>query len=348
MPATSVAVIKHADELAQHWQHAMRHGGRIHPTIDIVGAASELGGARAAPLAPEPRYQQEVRAAGVPTGGAVTDYDLADEAPNAIIGGVGRLFDVGTAGDKERLHRRHGAELAAPARGIDSDVSRGTYGGWIPAEPVDAHGVGFREGSTPWRRHLGAAAESDAVRGLMRDEHAKAARFFGQKEEAEDVDAVAAARAARLQHERGERVVAARQGARANPHYVADVTEVGYREQPAVGPCSGFRPGSAAARRAAGGLYEGPGFYRGAHSGRVVAADDARAEQQRQGAKLAVAKREAARRREEAAHDLRRAQREASAFLLTQDPEAQDYMERVARRKSIDLKLNMVLAPYDP
>ena len=40
MPATSVAVIKHADELAQHWQHAMRHGGRVR-CLMLHGRAAE-------------------------------------------------------------------------------------------------------------------------------------------------------------------------------------------------------------------------------------------------------------------------------------------------------------------
>ena len=89
-----------------------------------------------------------------------------------------------------------------------------------------------------------------------------------------------------------------------------------------------------------------PGSYRGSHSGRLGAAEEARAAQQREAAALAVARREEARRREEAEHELRRAQHEIAAEWLNQQPERLGYMERVAARKQINFKLNMALAEW--
>lgn len=348
----SVPAIVHADAAAQHWHSVLRQQRGVQPSIGKVAESIARPG-----LAGAPAPLQEFRPAGVPNT-RVTDYDNGWDIPSATIGGVARLQDMCTAGDGERLHRLEGASSFA----YDGDVGRGVHGGWVPAEPagVDSaacvgdhrvHRVGFREGSAQWRRHAAAAADRDEARGLMRAEHERAARYFGRKDEAAEVVEAAEARATLQERERGAVATDRHRRASVNPMYcAADATIPSAAERAeaerVMATGRGYRPGSAAARRAAGGLLEAPGSYRGSHSGRLGAAEEARAAQQREAAALAVARREEARRREEAEHELRRAQHEITAERLNQQPERLGYMERVAARKQINFKLNMALAEW--
>lgn len=352
----SIPAIVHADAAAQHWRSVLRQQRGVQPSIALPRGkvAESIARHGQASLAPAPL--QEFRPAGVPST-RVTDYDNGWDIPSATIGGVARLQDMCTAGDGERLHRLEGASSFE----YDGDVGRGVHGGWVPAEPagVDSaacgdrrvHGVGFREGSAQWRRHAAAAADRDEARGLMRAEHERAARYFGRKDEAAEVVEAAEARAALEERERGAVATDRHRRASVNPMYcAADATIPSAAERAAaervMATGRGYRTGSAAARRAAGGLLESPGSYRGSHSGRLGAAEEARAAQQREAAALAVARREEGRRREEAEHELRLAQHEIAAEWLNQQPERLGYMERVAARKQINFKLNMALAQW--
>ena len=364
--SAEVDVIRQADALSQHWQHVLRLQQHLNPPPEPP--ERRWHAPPTAPTAPS----TQVRAAGKPST-CVSDFDDG-WAPSAIIGGVARLVDVASAGNGDRMHRLYGAhDPALPPKGLDGDVSRGCRGGWLPAEPAlvpgeperePGHAVGWRPGSAAWRAHVHAADDRAAARDLMRQEAERAGRFFGRREEEREVADAAKAHAARADAERAAVVGERRARAHANPLYMASTSGAWAGGGQGASVAVGYRPGSAAARRVAGGLFEAPracpaavtpsaspsasmpSAMSGHHSWRLEAAEARREAAQQAGAALAVARREGARRREEAAHDARLAAREAAAAQLTQRPEHADYMERVAARKQIHMKLNMALAPY--
>ena len=351
--ADVLAVKQHA-VLERRWQHAQRSA----PYIEAPHAFEPREEPRAAPPtlshAALAAASAALPAAGKPSDVSEADgYDTSLPTPCEVIGGIARLHDVASARYGERLHRPNGA--ADPAANpyaplVDGDVNRGNRGGWIPAEPgmhwepsvggVTRHHVGFREGSALWKQHQVEAANRSAARTEMRLERERSQRFLGRREEEAEVEETAHERAYASASAAATRAVSAQRATTALHAYA----EAPPGWPPNGNPAVGYRPGSAAARRAAGGLYEGPGAYRGSHSQRLTGSADERARKQEHAAFLAVNARREAERSEDIAADLAMVRRELAAERMVQTNEFSGHAERVAARQSINMKLNMALA----
>jgi hypothetical protein len=351
-----VLLIRQQQLLREQWARALQQQQYIIPPAELDAVEP-----------PHPRPDLWPSPVRVAAAGKATDldaeaYDSSECAPDDVIGGVARLFDAATAAKGERMHRPQGLSDPAPnayAPLMDGDASRGVYGGWLAAEPcrydassgVARHHVGFREGSAPWRRHVCAAAERTSVRTQMRVEADRAARFFGGRAELEAAAADADERARQESDARAAVAVERQRCAAATPHYEKHVEPSRPLPTHGSGPHTvGYRPGSAAARRAAGVLYEGLGVYRGRHSGRLNMIEDARVREQQAAARTALERRVAARERDEVAHDVRQARLEAQAErrfkAAPNGTRFGEHASRMADRKTINMTLNRGVASY--
>lgn len=298
------------------------------------------------------------RPAGIPTalhgGEAVSATYPTSTLPSSIIGGVSTLVDASSWPESTThqqitpnfpSHRLAAVRAAAQNRGgaaacallgLHTDAV-GTEGGWIPASSVTPN-VGCRPGSAKWQREMLAAEQQQAARVALAEEHRRNDRFAMKAEEERE-----------LEHALDEQ------------HWEAAVFQaacaVEQRQRAAV-PCKpppppaapaptrdgavGFRPGSAAARRSAGGLYEDP---HGGHSRRLNDAVMRRDVQREVSAGRAISARNVKLAGEQASDAAALDARERQAAVAMRGREYGDHAERVAGRKTMNLQANMALAP---
>ena len=307
---------------------------------------------------PPPR----VRPAGRPR--TPPDHEHPWHTTGADIGGVGALEDAATAGrggavvhpgwPSSRLDEAH----AALREGGDEAVARvragvggsaQAAGGWVPAAAGDGAGLGFRVGSSKWRASAHATAQQAAALEAVSEERRRSERFFARAEERRETEAACEAAHWEAHVHQACRAVE-RQRERASTE--AYVAAGGYGSYASTGvpkhavKCSGFRPGSAAARRAAGGLLEAPTdvrlhalHYEGAaslaapanmHSERLHKGEDARLAVQALGAQRRLHE-QAMRASDEAVADAAyRERRESQAAIAMRGRVFGEHAERTA------------------
>ena len=347
-------------ELSRQWRGAQRCVVRVEPTILHRSASPDSDGEAAAVA----KAYREMMAAGRPS---QTEDSCSERVPDEIIGGVAHLHDIASAGLGERMYRPGGG-AGRSGLPLDGDACRGVHGGWLPAEPGSwdpkvgrvRHHVGYREGSAAWRRHAHEASQCAEVRVEMRDDRDRASRFFGEKAEQADVEAAADDRHFRARDATAARAVERRRLASSNPllaealvggrkaHDAGSTLAAASGRRATRSEAVGYRPGSAAARRAAGGLYESIGPYEGSHSSRLTMVEEQRLRQQEAGAKERVQRREEAQRQEDIAADMQRARQELQAARMIGSHDFGDRIDRIAARSTLHFKLNQPLAPYEP
>lgn len=300
---------------------------------------------------------------------AVVDGEVARmpvsplEPPAAVIGGVATLHDAIECGGlsalptwpSEALERRREALRAATDTSalLIRSMPHDDAGGWIPAEPAAPAARGFRIGSSQWRRASADEFQRAAAEQALNEERRRSGRFFLKAAADADAERAREAEHWRVHVHQACRAVDRRRlnsACTARPHLIsADAAQRQEEEvkehsqhppqRPAV--ALGYRPGSAAARRAAGGLYatsEG-------HSRRLVDAVSAQTLEQERAAQRAVNARLEARSNEDVAADEALARREMGATRALNTRSFGAHAERVAVRRTMHLGLNMALAP---
>lgn len=293
------------------------------------------------------------RPAGIPTvlhgGEAVSATYPTSVLPSDLIGGVSTLVDAASrpestahqqiapnfpshrlAAVRAAAQNRGGAEARA-LLGLHTDAV-GTEGGWIPASSATPN-VGCRPGSAKWQREMLAAEQQQAARVALAEEHRRNGRFAMKAEEMRELEHALDEQHWEAAVFQAARAVEQRQRA-AVPCKPPPPTRDGY--------AVGFRPGSAAARRSAGGLYEDP---HGGHSRRLNDAVMRRDVQREVSAQRAISARNAKQAGEQASDAAALDARERQAAVAMRGREYGDHAERVAGRKTMNLQANMALAP---
>ena len=283
--------------------------------------------------------------------------------PSAAVGGVATLHDAVECGGlhavpnwpSEALAWRREALRAATNTDALGACSRSDdAGGWLPAERAGA-AHGFRVGSSQWRRASADALQRAAAEEALQEERRRSDRFFHAAAAAADVERAREAEHWRVHvHQACRAVDRRRLHSACTPRYADaapgqehedkedDDNEVQRRPPPQRPTVAvGYRPGSAAARRAAGGLYAASD----GHSHRLVDAVPARTLDQEKAAQRAVDARLEARSNEAVAAAEALAQREAGAAMAVGSRAFGDHAERVAVRRTMHLGLNMPTAP---
>ena len=308
-----------------------------------------------------------VRAAGRPTvdqGDADETHGIGDgfpgvEQPGRALGGVGNLADhasslhnnLGVAVAPNFPWTATGAHLATPV----GDATM-TDGGWLPNSKVPS---GYRPGSAQWKQHAEQAAQQAAAAAALRFDRQRSERFFSRQDDERRVE-----RAREEEHMRQAVLQAARAVDRKH-HLAANSTYVHVPHAPAQGhahelgqpwsssvhskePAVGYRPGSAAARRAAGGLYAPPvGALSCHHSNRLNAAAVEHVLQQEAASARTVARRaDQARAEQQSIEDAyERIEGQGTIAMRSADHEFMAHAERVATRKTLNMAANTALAP---
>ena len=282
------------------------------------------------------------------------------------MGGVGVLHDAasaaqpggfvvpvswpseGLAAAQEAL--RAGGDDAVSRVRAAAGVSANATGGWVAADPAQ-NSMGYRVGSARWREAASATAQQAAALEAVSEERRRAARFFARADDAKQADAdreadhwkekvFQAARAVEKQKQQG--AASAAYGAVGGGVERTGVPKHAVRTV-------GYRPGSAAARRAAGGLYEMPyndaNAPTGGHSHRLRVGEDVRLERQQVGAQRTLEARAMKRSDDAIAYAEAAAARDAQAAVAMGDRHYGQHAERVATRKTINIGLNTPLAP---
>ena len=299
-------------------------------------------------------HQPRARAAGIPTvhqgGDAVDAMYPTSELPNDLIGGVSALADaasrpaVGGAVVAPtfpshklaavRAAAQQGGQAARELLSLYTDGT-GTDGGWMPSSRAPPN-VGCRPGSSKWKREMAAVEQQQAAQIALAEEHRRNDRFTMKAEDERETEYAieaqhwedAVSQAARAVEQRRRAAVPCKPPA--PPGSSSTSAAVGYR------------PGSAAARRAAGGLYEDP---HGGHSRRLRDATVERDVQREVSAQRAIAARHAREADEARAAAVAMDARERQATVAMRGREFGDHAERVAVRKTMNLAANMALAP---
>ena len=327
-----------------------------------------------------------LRASRVVTPAGVPMEPHADENPfepnYGALGGVGILQDGASSGAEpggvvvqpafpsERLQALNaalmvgGPEAVAQVRAAVGGSAQAA-GGWMPASTPDA-ALGFRPGSAKWKEAAKAVAHQAAALEAVTEERRRSERFFARADESRETEA--AIEAAHLLDKglQAAHAVEQRKARMASAAYYAngETSELGGGGGLATGvhrhaaASVGYRPGSAAARRASGGLYETPHADpmapTGGHSHRLLDGEARRLEQQQTAAQRAI-EAKAMKRSDEAVEEAAYvARREAQARVAMGSREDAGHggpqgfgahAERVAARKTLNIGLNAATAP---
>ena len=315
--------------------------------------------------------------------------DWLDE-PNTAIGGVSVLQDVASAGNAARActvplafpSKEFDAAQAVLRRGacfqdkdeeavalVDAAVGRSAEanGGWVPADAANARG--YRVGSARWKDAVSATSQQIAARAAVKEERRRSERFFAKAEEEHDTEAAREAHHWQEHVVQAARAVDQKKSRNANPGYVdvgQGIHPFAPNTQRVAQPHSdiavakslrhgngstGFRPGSAAARKAAGGLYENPPDNpysteeNNGHSRRLIEGEDNRLARQEVSAMRNVEIRTKARDYDEVAEKEEYAKREAQAKIAMRSRDFGAYAKGQAERKTINLQMNAAMAP---
>lgn len=323
----------------------------------------------------EEEQRADKPAAGVPTletGESANVFGIGDgfpgaETPSTFLGGAGALLDYSSdaAGiavtpnfPSERLHeaqaalRDRGGAAARQHLSAFVDAS-GTDGGWLPA---GRHPMGCRPGSAKWREQAELAVQQAGASEALRDERSRAQRFFHRAEEQRQTEHAKDAEHMRAHVHQAARAVERRRLHHASATYVHEphAPAQGHAQEQAraypapsaaaAGSVVGYRPGSALARKAAGGLYA-PAMGTDGHSQRLNSADEQRVLQQEVASQRSSAAKAAARWEEAKSIEAALAQREAQATVAMRSREFLAHAERIAQRKTINMAVNQPLAP---
>ena len=319
-----------------------------------------------------------VAAAGRPTleqGDAAECHGIGDglpgaEQPGCTLGGVGALADHASS-----LHSNLGAAMTPNFPSAQLDAAKNalraatdarlampvgdaasTDGGWLPDGLVRG---GCRPGSARWKQQAEQAAQQAAAEECLRRDRQRSERFFAQQDDARQTEF------AKEEEHMREAVLQAARAVDRKHHMGANSTYVHVPHAPAQGyahewgqqpPPSahakqaavGYRPGSAAARRAAGGLYAPPvGPLSSDHSNRLNAAAEERCLHQEAASTRQVARRAVqARAEQQTVEDAyERIEGQGTVAMRSHEHEFFAHAERVASRKTINMTANMPLAP---
>jgi hypothetical protein len=323
-----------------------------------------------------------LRAAGRPVAWDVDESPF--EPGDAVIGGVSTYEDaasaVGAAGRQvinpawpsARLDAAQSALGGAGAVGLVGAAVGGahTTGGWVPPEQ-DQVPLGYRVGSNKWREAAAATAQRQAALEAVREERRRSARYFARDDERRETEAACEAAHWEEHVWQACRAVDTQRARGASAAYSHEDDPFAHPPQHTPPPATanraavGYRPGSAAARRAAGGLYECPytaaagvdlGGDAGApgaagHSQRLGRAEEDRLARVQMGAERHMAARAKKAAEEEACMAAALKAREEGAMVGVREDPARRYgahAERVAERKTINLGLNTPLAVRSP
>ena len=291
------------------------------------------------------------------------DSSGTQEQPSTFIGGVGTLADLSSSAHhgvsvkpnfpSERLHA---ARVALQSKSGDASGEIGTLGGWMPGGRMPS---GCRPGSDQWKRATEQAEHQAAALEMHRRERERSERFFMHREEQQLIEQAKEANHVREAVFQAARAVDLRCHRSALDHSSSralyDLAPVAGREgrpselPPPPEPAKklgavGYRPGSAMARKAAGGLYA-PAVGTAAHSDRLRHANEERELQLAASAARAVAQQLERKLSEARGMEDVLEQREQQAAVAMRSKEFMGHAERVAARKTINLTINQPLAP---
>ena len=271
-------------------------------------------------------------------GGVAVMNDLAEEAHIGV--------SVMPAFPSQRLHEAHrvlrdrdGAAARQHLPGYH-DASN-TDGGWVPS---GNRPMGCRPGSAKWKQQAELAVHQVGAQEVLWNQQDRANRFFQKEDARMHAELRREAEHVREHVFQAARAVERRRNVTANQASACITGNQASSVTKGTGMAMGYRPGSAAARKAAGGLFAPPVGSDG-HSRRLLDAESERVLQQEVASHRSRAERDISKRAEESDVEAAYAAREAQAAVGMRSREFLAHAERVSGRKTPHLGLNMGLAP---